>query len=39
MLANMESKFHLFEVLGTQEIIESVVSLKKKKKKLRKMEG
>ena len=29
MLANMESKFHLFEVLGTQEIMESVVSLKK----------
>ena len=29
MLANMENKFHLFEVLGTQEVIESVVSLKR----------
>ena len=29
MLANMENKFHLFEVLGTQEVMESVVSLKR----------
>ena len=29
MLANMENKFHLFEVLGTQEVMESVVSMRR----------